>query len=109
MFPLLGVAGAVSNMIAAFRLAGAGGPDAAVLAGQINHSNALVVIGIVASLPAIFAWAWFKNRLAFLVKDVETLANILLTQVFERDQSAADHNAAHGITRHAVASSIEEI
>ncbi len=72
--PMLGLLGTVSGMIKAFStLSVSGGSDPSKLAGNISEALMTTATGLVIALPALFAFFFFKNRLAKLVGDCHTV------------------------------------
>src|SRR6266478_5389905 len=63
--PLLGLVGTVSGMVGAFRKLGESenAPKASDLAGEISHALVVTLVGVAVSVPAIFFYTFFKNRL----------------------------------------------
>jgi biopolymer transport protein ExbB len=86
--PMIGLVGTVFGMIDAFRrIQGAkGAPNAAALAGDISHALWVTLIGIALSVPAIFCYAFFKNRLTRIAMDTTNLADDLLTQMYHNSK-----------------------
>jgi biopolymer transport protein ExbB len=89
--PLLGLVGTVSGMIGAFRKLGssAKAPDASELAGEISHALVVTLVGVAISVPAIFFFTFFKNRLSGIAHGVTTLADDLLTQMYHNSKKPA--------------------
>lgn len=88
--PLLGLVGTVFGMILAFMtLAGGDGIDGKALAGEISHALVVTLLGVGLSVPAIFAHAFFKNRLTRISHDTGTVADDLLTQMYYNSKKAA--------------------
>lgn len=93
--PLLGLVGTVYGMILAFMtLAGGDGIDGKALAGEISHALVVTLLGIGMSVPAIFAHAFFKNRLTRITHDTGTVADDLLTQMYYNSKKAGATAAA---------------
>jgi biopolymer transport protein ExbB len=82
--PMLGLVGTVSGMIGAFRKLGAstGAPNASDLAGEISHALVVTLVGVGVSVPAIFFYTFFKNRLTKITTKVTNLSDDLLTQMY---------------------------
>lgn len=81
--PLLGLVGTVFGMILAFMTLSSGDSiKAQELAGEISHALVVTLLGIALSVPAIFAHAFFKNRLTRISHDTGTVADDLLTQMY---------------------------
>ena len=89
--PMLGLVGTVSGMIGAFRKLGAskGAPDATSLAGEISHALVVTLVGVGISVPAIFFYTLFKNRLTAISQSTSNLADDLLTQMYHNSKKAA--------------------
>jgi biopolymer transport protein ExbB len=87
--PLLGLVGTVFGMILAFMtLASGDGIDGKALAGEISHALVVTLLGVGLSVPAIFAHAFFKNRLVRITHDTGTVADDLLTQMYYNSKKA---------------------
>ena len=88
--PLLGLVGTVWGMILSFMELGRGGsPNPATLADGISHALVVTLVGIGLSVPAIFAHAFFRNRLIRLSMDVGNIADDLLTQMYHNSKKPA--------------------
>src|SRR5581483_10127237 len=89
--PMLGLVGTVSGMIGAFRKLGAAtkAPDASELAGEISHALVVTLVGVGVSVPAIFFYTFFKNRLTKITTKVTNLSDDLLTQMYHNMKSGA--------------------
>jgi len=74
--PMLGLLGTVVGMIIAFKLVAEtqGVARAADLAGGIYLALVTTVQGLVVAIPAMGAYAWFRNRVDHLVGDATYLA-----------------------------------
>jgi biopolymer transport protein ExbB len=94
--PMLGLVGTVSGMIGAFRKLGAAkaAPDASSLAGEISHALVVTLVGVGISVPAIFFYTLFKNRLTAIAQNTSNLADDLLTQMYHNSKKAAPAAAA---------------
>ena len=94
--PMLGLVGTVSGMVGAFRKLGKPGaaPDASVLAGEISHALVVTLVGVAVSVPAIFFFTFFKNRLTGISMATTNLADDLLTQMYHNSKKAADGKKA---------------
>lgn len=80
--PLLGLVGTVIGMIGSFGELGGGAPNTSKLAGDISHALWATLLGISLSVPAIFFYAFFRNRLARIANDVHLMSDDLLTQMY---------------------------
>jgi biopolymer transport protein ExbB len=89
--PLLGLVGTVSGMVGAFRKLGeaADAPKASDLAGEISHALVVTLVGVAVSVPAIFFYTFFKNRLTAITTNTTNLADDLLTQMYHNSRKAA--------------------
>jgi biopolymer transport protein ExbB len=97
--PLLGLVGTVFGMILAFMTMAEGDEiKTRDLAGAISHALVVTLLGIGLSVPAIFAHAFFKNRLTGIAHDTGTVADDLLTQMYYNSKkgggAAPDMNAS---------------
>lgn len=73
--PLLGLLGTVLGMIQAFQEISTGGqPRPAELARAIGLALVATLEGLVVAIPAIYFFSLFRNKIARLLFDVETLA-----------------------------------
>src|SRR5262245_39661073 len=88
--PMLGLVGTVWGMIGAFMEIGAsrGAPNAQVLAGKISHALVVTLLGVFLSVPALFFYTFFKNRLTRISMDTSNLADDLLTQMYHNSKKA---------------------
>ena len=88
--PLLGLVGTVSGMIGAFQELGASSkaPDASKLAANISHALVVTLAGVATAVPAIFFYAFFKNRLTNITQATSNLADDLLTQMYHNSKKA---------------------
>jgi biopolymer transport protein ExbB len=59
------------------------------LADKISHGLVVTMLGIGLSVPAIFAHAFFRNRLIRLTMDTQNMADDLLTQMYHNSKKAA--------------------
>jgi biopolymer transport protein ExbB len=86
--PMLGLVGTVSGMVGAFRKLGeaTGAPDATSLAGEISHALVVTLVGVAISVPAIFFYTFFKNRLTGISTNTTNLADDLLTQMYHNSR-----------------------
>ncbi len=89
--PLLGLVGTVSGMIGAFQELGSSSkaPDASKLAKEISHALVVTLAGVAIAVPAIFFYAFFKNRLTAITQATSNLADDLLTQMYHNSKKAA--------------------
>lgn len=88
--PLLGLVGTVTGMIGAFAELGEGGtPNYGKLALNISHALWATLLGIGLSLPAIFFYSFFRNKLARITVDVNLMVDDLLTQMFHSSRRPA--------------------
>ncbi len=89
--PMLGLVGTVSGMVGAFRKLGesTGAPDATSLAGEISHALVVTLVGVAISVPAIFFYTFFKNRLTAISTNTTNLADDLLTQMYHNSRKTA--------------------
>jgi biopolymer transport protein ExbB len=94
--PMLGLVGTVSGMVGAFRKLGKPGaaPDASVLAGEISHALVVTLVGVAVSVPAIFFFTFFKNRLTGISMATTNLADDLLTQMYHNSKKPGDGKTA---------------
>jgi len=85
--PLFGLVGTVYGMILSFAELGKGGtPNPGELAAGISHALYVTLLGISLSIPAIFFYSFFRNRVARIAIDVSLLADDLLTQVYHQSR-----------------------
>jgi len=88
--PMLGLVGTVYGMILAFmELAGGDVPKPQKLANAISHALVVTLLGIALSVPAIFFYTFFKNRLTRISMDTSNLADDLLTQMYHNSKKPA--------------------
>ncbi len=88
--PMLGLVGTVWGMIQSFRVLSSGNsPNPAKLAEGISHALVVTLVGIGLSVPAIFAHAFFRNRLIRISMDVSNIADDLLTQMYHNSKKPA--------------------
>lgn len=77
--PMLGLLGTVIGMVLAFQEIAAGGqPKPAELAENIGLALVTTLEGIVVAVPAIAAFAFFRNRISRLIFEVESLGEAYL-------------------------------
>jgi biopolymer transport protein ExbB len=87
--PMLGLVGTVSGMVGAFRKLGeTDAPKPSELAGEISHALVVTLVGVAISVPAIFFYTFFKNRLTGITTNVTNLADDLLTQMYHNSRKA---------------------
>ncbi len=87
--PMLGLVGTVWGMVEAFKqLAAGANPDSAALAGKISQALVVTLGGIGLSIPAIFCYSFFKNRITRITMDTSNLADDLLTQIYHNSRKA---------------------
>jgi biopolymer transport protein ExbB len=93
--PLLGLVGTVWGMILAFMelATTSSGVNAQKLAGAISHALVVTLLGIGLSVPAIFAHAFFKNRLIRVAHDTSNVADDLLTQMYHNSKKPGTASA----------------
>lgn len=88
--PLLGLVGTVFGMILSFMTLSSGTQiNAQQLADDISHALVITLLGIGMSVPAIFAHAFFKNRLIKITHDAGNVADDLLTQMYYNSKKPA--------------------
>jgi len=93
--PMLGLVGTVFGMILSFmELSGGGTPKPEKLAEGISHALVVTLLGVGISVPAIFCYSFFKNRLIRITMDTQYLADDLLTQMYHNSKRAAATPAA---------------
>lgn len=88
--PMLGLVGTVFGMILSFMAMSVPGatPKPDELAKGISHALVVTLIGIALSVPAIFAHAFFRNRLIRISMDTSNLADDLLTQMYHNSRKS---------------------
>lgn len=88
--PMLGLVGTVYGMILSFmELSGGGTPKPEKLADGISHALVVTLLGVALSVPSIFCYTLFKNRLVRITMDTNNLADDLLTQMYHNSKRAA--------------------
>jgi biopolymer transport protein ExbB len=94
--PLLGLVGTVVGMIGAFSELGASdkAPNPSALAADISTALVLTFLGIGISVPAVFAFSFFKNRLTNVSVAAANLADDLLTQMYHNSKKSAASSTA---------------
>jgi biopolymer transport protein ExbB len=92
--PLIGLVGTVFGMIQSFKVISDSPPDKqpppAELAAGISHALVVTLFGIGLSVPAIFCFTLFKNRLTTIQMETANLADDLLTQMYHNSRKAAE-------------------
>lgn len=80
--PMIGLVGTVYGMIKAFRVIATKGtaPQASLLAEGISTALFATLEGIAISIPAIYFYAYFRNRIARMSLEAEMAAEPLLEQ-----------------------------
>jgi biopolymer transport protein ExbB len=80
--PMIGLVGTVYGMILSFRVIATAGssPQASLLAAGISTALFSTLLGIAVSIPAIYFYAVFRNRIARLSLEVAITAESLLDQ-----------------------------
>jgi biopolymer transport protein ExbB len=98
--PMIGLVGTVYGMILSFRvIATAGGsPQASQLAAGISTALFATLEGIALSIPAIFFYAMFRNRIARLSLEVALAAETFLEQFPSNARSMMHPVAASALT-----------
>jgi biopolymer transport protein ExbB len=88
--PMLGLVGTVFGMImSSMELSLGGTPRPEKLAEGISHALVVTLLGIGISVPAIFCFSFFKNRLTKISMETSNLADDLLTQMYHNSKKAA--------------------
>jgi len=88
--PMIGLVGTVFGMILSFmELSHGGTPKPEKLAEGISHALVVTLLGVALAVPAIFCYAFFKNRLTRIATDTSNLADDLLTQMYHNSKRAA--------------------
>jgi biopolymer transport protein ExbB len=97
--PMIGLVGTVYGMIMAFRVIALEGtsPEASQLAAGISTALFATLEGIAISIPAIFFYAMFRNRIARLSLEVDMAAEPLLEQ-FARGVRTSAPNGSSSVT-----------
>ena len=89
--PMLGLVGTVFGMIQSFmELSKGGAPKSEELAKGISHALVVTLLGVALSVPAIFFYTFFRNRLVRITMDTSTLADDLLTQMYHNSKKVAE-------------------
>lgn len=85
--PLLGLIGTVYGMIGTFRELGtSGGENVTEISSNIAKALVTTLFGVGLAMPAIFAHAFFRNRLIRLSMDTSYVADDLLTQMYHNSK-----------------------
>mgnify|MGYP003390098233 CR=1 FL=1 len=89
--PMIGLLGTLKGMIAAFSVIATSGTQIkpSEVAGAISEALVLTFEGVAISVPAIYLFAMFKDRVATLTVDVQNLSDELIRKM---------HAAAHAKT-----------
>jgi len=89
--PMIGLVGTVFGMIQSFmELSKGGAPKSEELARGISHALVVTLLGVAISVPAIFFYTFFRNRLVRITMDTSTLADDLLTQMYHNSKKVAE-------------------
>jgi biopolymer transport protein ExbB len=91
--PMIGLLGTVVGMIQAFNriyTAGGGVPDPGKLVGDIAIALVNTFWGLAIAIPALTAYAFFRNRIDALASDSIRLCGGLVTSVLDADALAAE-------------------
>jgi biopolymer transport protein ExbB len=89
--PMIGLVGTVFGMIQSFmELSRGGTPKSEELAAGISKALVVTLLGVAISVPAIFCYTFFRNRLVRITMDTSTLADDLLTQMYHNSKKAAE-------------------
>jgi biopolymer transport protein ExbB len=89
--PMIGLVGTVFGMIQSFmELSKGGAPKSEELAKGISHALVVTLIGVAISVPAIFCYTFFRNRLVRITMDTSNLADDLLTQMYHNSRKVAE-------------------
>lgn len=79
MSPMLGLLGTVLGMVLSFQeIAKGGQPKPAELANNIGLALVSTLEGLILAIPAIYFFALFRNRIARLIYEVESLGELYL-------------------------------
>lgn len=81
--PMIGLLGTVYGMILSFRVMATAGanPQASQLASGISTALFATLEGIAVSIPAIFFYAYFRNRISRLSLDVEMASSEIMESI----------------------------
>jgi biopolymer transport protein ExbB len=89
--PMVGLVGTVFGMIQSFmELSKGGTPKSEELARGISQALVVTLIGVAISVPAIFCFTFFRNRLVRISMDAGNLADDLLTQMYHQSRKGAE-------------------
>jgi biopolymer transport protein ExbB len=89
--PMIGLVGTVFGMIQSFmELSRGGAPKSEELAKGISHALVVTLLGVALSVPAIFFYTFFRNRLVRITMDTSNLADDLLTQMYHNSKKPAE-------------------
>jgi biopolymer transport protein ExbB len=95
--PLIGLVGTVFGMIQSFKVISDAPKgtqiEASKLAEGISHALVVTLFGIGLSVPAIFCFTLFKNRLTTIQMETANLADDLLTQMYHNSRKAGETQA----------------
>jgi biopolymer transport protein ExbB len=93
--PMIGLVGTVFGMIQSFmELSKGGAPKSEELAKGISHALVVTLLGVAISVPAIFCYTFFRNRLVRITMDTNNLADDLLTQMYHNSKKVAEVSRA---------------
>jgi biopolymer transport protein ExbB len=89
--PMIGLVGTVYGMILAFMELSIPGatPKPEKLADGISHALVVTLLGVALSVPSIFCYSFFKNRLTRIAMDTANLSDDLLTQMYHNSKKSA--------------------
>jgi biopolymer transport protein ExbB len=89
--PMIGLVGTVFGMIQSFmELSKGGTPKSEELARGISQALVVTLLGVAISVPAIFCYTFFRNRLVRITMDTSNLADDLLTQMYHNSKKVAE-------------------
>jgi biopolymer transport protein ExbB len=98
--PMIGLVGTVFGMIQSFmELSKGGAPKSEELAKGISHALVVTLLGVAISVPAIFFYTFFRNRLVRITMDTSNLADDLLTQMYHNSKKPAPEPAPAAAVR----------
>ncbi len=86
--PMIGLLGTLKGMIASFSVIARSGTqlDAAEVAGGISEALVLTFEGVAISVPAIYFFALFKNKIASMSSEIMTLADDQVLRIHTMQQ-----------------------